>query len=156
MRRPLGVTPHVASTTAAALNAEQSAHRLKEALLPVRTEPLLNTQAAHAKPAPRAFDTPQKPTCKHRFYFITTRGRWEAEQCPEVPLEVCASEERSDWGNATEALICMGPTAWDQTDDDALLGFAIEDGLVRIVIVIFSHVRMVILFRYRVGKPRMT
>lgn len=61
VRRPLDVTPHVASTTAAALNAEQSAHRLKEALLAVRTEPLLNTQAAHAKPAPRAFDTPQKP-----------------------------------------------------------------------------------------------
>ncbi|KAH8991372.1 hypothetical protein EDB86DRAFT_2936304 [Lactarius hatsudake] len=62
VRRPLDVTPHVASTTAAALNAEQSAHRLKEALLAVRTEPLLNTQAAHAKPAPRAFDTPQKPS----------------------------------------------------------------------------------------------
>ncbi|KAH9057852.1 hypothetical protein EDB87DRAFT_1792581 [Lactarius vividus] len=61
VRRPLDVTPHVASTTAAALNAEQSAHRLKEALLAVRTEPLLNTQAAQAKPA-RAFDTPQKPT----------------------------------------------------------------------------------------------
>ncbi|KAI9454582.1 hypothetical protein BJY52DRAFT_1284294 [Lactarius psammicola] len=60
VRRPLDVTPHVASTTAAALNAEQAAHRLKEALLAVRTEPLLNTQAAHAKPAPRAFDTPQK------------------------------------------------------------------------------------------------
>ncbi len=62
VRRPLDVTPHVASTTAAALNAEQSAHRLKEALLAVRTEPLLNTQAAHAKPVPRAFDTPQKPS----------------------------------------------------------------------------------------------
>ena len=61
-RRPLDVTPHVASTTAAALNAEQSAHRLKEALLSVRTEPLLNTQATQAKPAPRAFDTPQKPS----------------------------------------------------------------------------------------------
>jgi nucleoporin NUP159 len=62
VRRALDVTPHVASTTAAALNAEQSAHRLKEALLSMRTEPLLNTQAAQAKPAPRAFDTPQKPS----------------------------------------------------------------------------------------------
>ena len=61
MRRPLDVTPHVASTTAAALNAEQAAHRLKEALLAVRTEPLLNKQAANARPALRAFDTPQKP-----------------------------------------------------------------------------------------------
>lgn len=55
------MTPHVASTTAAALNAEQAAHRLKEALLAVRTQPLLNTQAANARPAQRAFDTPQKP-----------------------------------------------------------------------------------------------
>ena len=61
LRRPLDVTPHVASTTAAALNAEQAAHRLKEALLTVRTQPLLNTQAASAKPAMRVFDTPQKP-----------------------------------------------------------------------------------------------
>ncbi len=60
-RRPLDVTPHVASTTAAALNAEQAAHRLKEALLTVRTEPLLNKQAANARPALRVFDTPQKP-----------------------------------------------------------------------------------------------
>ena len=61
MRRPFDVTPHVASTTAAALNAEQAAHRLKEALLAVRTQPLLNTQAANTKPALRVFDTPQKP-----------------------------------------------------------------------------------------------
>jgi nucleoporin NUP159 len=60
LRRPLDVTPHVASTTAAALNAEQAAHRLKEALLAVRAQPLLNTQAANAKPAMRVFDTPQK------------------------------------------------------------------------------------------------
>jgi nucleoporin NUP159 len=61
VRRPLDVTPHVASTTAAALNAEQAARRLKEALLAVRTEPLLNKQAANARPALRVFDTPQKP-----------------------------------------------------------------------------------------------
>jgi nucleoporin NUP159 len=61
VRRPLDVTPHVASTTAAALNAEQAAHRLKEALLAVRTQPLFNTQAANARPAPRAFDTPPRP-----------------------------------------------------------------------------------------------
>ncbi|KAH8976989.1 hypothetical protein EDB86DRAFT_3093628 [Lactarius hatsudake] len=60
VRRPLDVTLHIASTIAAALNAEQSAHRLKEVLLAVCTEPLLNTRATHAKPAPRAFDTPQR------------------------------------------------------------------------------------------------
>jgi len=55
------VTPHVASTTAAAFNAEQAARRLKEALLDVRTEPLIDKQAANARLALRAFDTPQKP-----------------------------------------------------------------------------------------------
>ncbi|KAH9057850.1 hypothetical protein EDB87DRAFT_1685812 [Lactarius vividus] len=62
VRRPLDVIPRVASTTAAALNAEQSVHRLKEALLTVRTEPLLNTQAAYAKPTPLVFDTLQPPS----------------------------------------------------------------------------------------------
>ncbi|KAJ6468466.1 hypothetical protein C8R45DRAFT_909556 [Mycena sanguinolenta] len=60
-QRPFNVTPHVAMTTAAALNAERSAHKLKRALLSVRKEPLLNTQAASAPPAPLAFNTPQKP-----------------------------------------------------------------------------------------------
>ncbi|KAJ7650651.1 hypothetical protein FB45DRAFT_819946 [Roridomyces roridus] len=58
-QRPFDVTPHVAVTTAAALNAERSAHKLKRALLAVRKEPLLNTQAASASPAPLAFKTPQ-------------------------------------------------------------------------------------------------
>ncbi|KAJ7914887.1 hypothetical protein B0H13DRAFT_1611176 [Mycena leptocephala] len=59
-QRPLNVTPNVAVTTAAALNAERSAHKLKRALLHVRKEPLLNTQAASAPPAPLAFKTPQR------------------------------------------------------------------------------------------------
>ncbi|KAJ7242761.1 hypothetical protein B0H12DRAFT_843564 [Mycena haematopus] len=59
-QRPNNVTPHVAVTTAAALNAERSAHKLKRALLSVRKEPLLNTQAASAPPAPLAFKTPQR------------------------------------------------------------------------------------------------
>jgi nucleoporin NUP159 len=59
-QRPFNVTPHVAVTTAAALNAERSAHKLKRALLSVRKEPLLNTQAASAPPAPLAFNTPQR------------------------------------------------------------------------------------------------
>lgn len=59
-RRPYNVTPHVAVTTAAALNAERSAQKLKRALLAVRKEPLLNTKAAVAPPAPLAFNTPQK------------------------------------------------------------------------------------------------
>ncbi|KAI0951464.1 hypothetical protein AcW1_008503 [Taiwanofungus camphoratus] len=45
------VTPSVAMSTAAALNAEMSAHKLKRALLKTRKEPLLNTQAISA-PSP--------------------------------------------------------------------------------------------------------
>ncbi|KAF5370453.1 hypothetical protein D9615_009738 [Tricholomella constricta] len=58
--RPYNVTPNVAITTAAALNAERAAHKLKRALLAVRKEPLLNTRAASASPAPLSFGTPQK------------------------------------------------------------------------------------------------
>lgn len=47
------VTPSVAASTAAALNAERSALRLKNALAKVRTVPLLNTQAVQtAVPIP--------------------------------------------------------------------------------------------------------
>lgn len=58
-RRPLNVTPNVAITTAAALNAERSAQRLKRAMLASRTQPLLNTTAT-ALPVPTSFQTPQK------------------------------------------------------------------------------------------------
>lgn len=58
--RPYNVTPDVAATTAAALNAERSAQRLKKALLAVRKEPLLNTKAA-STPNIRLM-TPQKPS----------------------------------------------------------------------------------------------
>ncbi|KAF9223599.1 hypothetical protein BS17DRAFT_780883 [Gyrodon lividus] len=58
-KRPLNVTPNVAATTAAALNAERSAHRLKRILLASRTQPLMNTMATVA-PAPTSFQTPQK------------------------------------------------------------------------------------------------
>lgn len=57
---PRDVTPNVAATTAAALNAERAAQKLKRALLDVRKEPLLNTQAADAVSVPMDFKTPQK------------------------------------------------------------------------------------------------
>jgi len=57
--RPYNVTPDVAVTTAAALNAERSAQRLKKALLAVRKEPLLNTKAASTSNTPLLM-TPQK------------------------------------------------------------------------------------------------
>jgi nucleoporin NUP159 len=59
-KRPVNVTPHVAVSTATALNAERSAQRLKLALLAVRKEPLLNIEAALAS-APVVFDSPRKP-----------------------------------------------------------------------------------------------
>jgi len=61
MKRPLNVTPNVAISTAAALNAERSARRLKKAMLASRTQPLLNTTAT-GSPVPTSFQTPQKPT----------------------------------------------------------------------------------------------
>ncbi|KAF8553898.1 hypothetical protein OG21DRAFT_1463354 [Imleria badia] len=58
-KRPLNVTPNVAITTAAALNAERSAQRLKRAMLASRARPLLNMTAT-ASPVPTSFQTPQK------------------------------------------------------------------------------------------------
>ena len=59
-RRPYNVAPQVAVTTAAALNAERSAHELKRALLATRKEPLLNMKAAAAPSPPCGFKSPQK------------------------------------------------------------------------------------------------
>ena len=58
--RAYNITPNVAATTAAALNAERSAQRLKKALLAVRKEPLLNNKASTAPTAPVSFGTPKK------------------------------------------------------------------------------------------------
>ncbi|KAF9463874.1 hypothetical protein BDZ94DRAFT_1282304 [Collybia nuda] len=73
-RRPYNVTPHVAITTAAALNAERSAHKLKRALLSVRKEPLLNVRAATAPAPPAAFNTPQKALPGFGVGFATPPG----------------------------------------------------------------------------------
>ena len=60
-RRTPEVTPDVAATTAAALNAERTAQRLKSALLRVRKEPLLNKQAENAPVPPSILDFVLKP-----------------------------------------------------------------------------------------------
>ncbi|KAJ4488409.1 hypothetical protein J3R30DRAFT_3435653 [Lentinula aciculospora] len=61
--RPSIITPDVAVTTAAALNAERSAHKLKTMLLKTRKEPLLNVRAREAteggKKVPTAYMTPK-------------------------------------------------------------------------------------------------
>jgi nucleoporin NUP159 len=59
-RRPFNVTPHVAFTTAAALNAERSAQKFKHALLAARSEPLLNKTAKLASSTLSSFSIPQK------------------------------------------------------------------------------------------------
>lgn len=63
VKKPSAVIPHVAVTTAAALNAERSAQKLKRALLAVRKEPLLNNKVA-SKPAPVSFLTPSRAAVK--------------------------------------------------------------------------------------------
>jgi nucleoporin NUP159 len=58
-RRPFDITPSVPATTASALNAEQSAQKLKLALMSLRQEPLLNTVVPTAMSAPTTFETPR-------------------------------------------------------------------------------------------------
>ncbi|KAI0350061.1 hypothetical protein OH77DRAFT_1514617 [Trametes cingulata] len=55
------VTPNIAASTAAALNAERSAQKLKRALLKARKEPLLNTKAVDALPPAREPRMIRKP-----------------------------------------------------------------------------------------------
>ncbi|KAF7773390.1 hypothetical protein Agabi119p4_5557 [Agaricus bisporus var. burnettii] len=70
-RRGIAISPHVAVTTAAALNAERSAYKLKKALLKVRKEPILNVRAASAPRPPSAFETPQKsPAASNIFESV--------------------------------------------------------------------------------------
>lgn len=57
-KRSGDITPNVAATTAAALNAERAAQKLKSALLRARKEPLLNKQAADAPMPPSGFMNP--------------------------------------------------------------------------------------------------
>ncbi|KAG7089627.1 hypothetical protein E1B28_011292 [Marasmius oreades] len=75
VRRPFTVTPDVAATTAAALNAERYAHKLKTALLSARKEPLLNTTAVTAMKTmdiPVAFSTPSgRPPGSNGLQFNT-------------------------------------------------------------------------------------
>ncbi|KAK0495369.1 hypothetical protein EDD18DRAFT_1171899 [Armillaria luteobubalina] len=55
LSRPRAILPQAAVTTAAALNAERSAQKLKRALLGLRKEPLLNQPKANAPTPPVAF-----------------------------------------------------------------------------------------------------
>lgn len=73
VKKPSAVIPHVAVTTAAALNAERSAQKLKRALLAVRKEPLLNNKAA-SKPAPMSFLTPSRAAVKREPNTPTSVG----------------------------------------------------------------------------------
>lgn len=91
-KRPYNVTPPVAVTTAAALNAERSAQRLKKTLLALRKEPLLNTKAISAPAPPVAFATPHKPDAPlgyiPAFGFQTsiTGPLFSPQADPQTPL----------------------------------------------------------------------
>ena len=61
MKRPLNVTPNVATTTAAALNAERSAQKFKCVLLATRSSSLLSNKVAQVS-VPTSFQMPQKPS----------------------------------------------------------------------------------------------
>ncbi|KAF9243558.1 hypothetical protein BU15DRAFT_30378, partial [Melanogaster broomeanus] len=82
--RPMSVTPNVAVTTAAALNAERSAQRLKRALLGSRTQPLLNTMAI-AAPALTSFQTPHKAT------VVEIGAKTSKELSPSTPMSFPSS-----------------------------------------------------------------
>ncbi|OCH90355.1 hypothetical protein OBBRIDRAFT_755181 [Obba rivulosa] len=66
------VTPHVAMSTAAALNAEMTAQKLKNALLAARKEPLLNTQAVDATPTRRIEDFPPPVKTEYGLFGMAT------------------------------------------------------------------------------------
>jgi nucleoporin NUP159 len=101
-KRPFNVTPSVAITTAAALNAERSAQKLKSALLRVRREPLLNSTAVHVPQVtvPTAFDSPSRsaaaqaapgplpatptPMASSGFFPVTPSGTGST-QAPATP-----------------------------------------------------------------------
>lgn len=91
-RRPYNVTPHVAVTTAAALNAERSAHGLKRALLAARKEPLLNTKAATARTPPSGFRSPQQalspPTVDAGFPSSNKRHLFADPDTHSTPVPV--------------------------------------------------------------------
>ncbi|KAI6108861.1 hypothetical protein EV401DRAFT_402739 [Pisolithus croceorrhizus] len=59
-KRSWNVTPNVAASTAAALNAERAAQKLKRALLASRDSPLLNSGAKVTTSKLTSFRTPQK------------------------------------------------------------------------------------------------
>jgi nucleoporin NUP159 len=92
-RRRVNVTPHVAISTATALNAERSAQRLKLALLTVRKEPLLNVEAASAH-AHVAFDSLRKSNT----FDSDAHGRllaWGVSDLNESPSHALPSRRTS-------------------------------------------------------------
>lgn len=88
-RRPFSVTPHIAVTTAAALNAERSAQKLKKALLAARKAPLLNDKAAQVPPARITFKTPQKimpPDRSEPTFKTPVANTLFSAEIPQTPI----------------------------------------------------------------------
>ncbi|KAF8199687.1 hypothetical protein BJ912DRAFT_922074 [Pholiota molesta] len=84
-RQPSDITQNVAAITAAALNAERAASRLKKALLSVRSEPLLNTKVSTAPSAPVDFATPKKTPSSGPSLFGETSTAGEAFADWDIP-----------------------------------------------------------------------
>jgi nucleoporin NUP159 len=97
-KRASEVTPSVAATTAAALNAERAAQKLKSALLRARKEPLLNKQAEQAPVPPSDLDLmakhesiePPKEFVLGSSLFNSTSGmpqtpQWSLPLLPKPP-----------------------------------------------------------------------
>ncbi|KAH9481729.1 hypothetical protein JR316_0006256 [Psilocybe cubensis] len=96
-RRVHDIIPDVAATTAAALNAERSAQRLKNALLAVRKEPLLNNTVAQAPPALYAFQTPQKSSTSSGPSKFAFKAPASGSLFSDVPTPLSASDIMPNW-----------------------------------------------------------
>ncbi|GJE85590.1 hypothetical protein PsYK624_016690 [Phanerochaete sordida] len=93
-KRTRETTPNVAATTAAALNAERAAQRLKSALLKARREPLLNRQAVDAPSPPSELDFMVKEE-KKEFSFGSSVFNADGSTS-EVPAWSLPSFDTSD------------------------------------------------------------
>lgn len=107
LRGPINVTPNVAASTAAALNAERGAARLKKSLLKARKEPLLNTQAVDAPIAFSDFKTPQKAGGSGTSTMSFNMSGWKGTFTAGTPTPaggsrqaIADSEESEEWENS--------------------------------------------------------
>lgn len=103
------VTPNVAATTAAALNAERAAQKLKRALLVARKGPHLNKQAIAAPAPPSDFASPQKrrqPDDTPTKEFKLNSSLWN----PSTPVQAHMSQKGSALFSSPESPSSPSPS----------------------------------------------